>query len=43
MEVMSLSKLVDVRPVSTVEIRPGFRVAVCCDVATGGIKITLPV
>lgn len=43
MEAMSLSTLVDVRPVSTVEIRPGIRVAVCCDVATGGIKITLPV
>lgn len=42
-EVMTVSTLRDMRPVSTVEIRPGIRVAVCCDVATGGIKITLPV
>lgn len=31
------------RPVSTVEIRPSIRVAVCCDVATGGIKSHYPV
>lgn len=41
-EVMTVSTLVDVRPVSTVEIRPGIRVAVCCDVATGGIKSHYP-
>lgn len=42
MEVMTVSTLVDVRPVSTVEIRQGIRVAVCCDVATGGIKSHYP-
>lgn len=39
MEVMPVSTHVDLRPVSTVEIRPGNREAVCCDVATGGIII----
>lgn len=42
MEVMHVSTHVDVSPVSTVEITPGNIVAVCCDIATGGIKITLP-
>lgn len=36
MEVKPVSTHVDVSPVSTVEISPGKRVAVYCDVAAGG-------
>lgn len=33
---------VDVRHVRTVKMKPGIRVPVCCDVVTGGLKITYP-
>lgn len=36
MEVMSVFAQVDASPVSTVHIRPGNKVAVCCDVDGGG-------
>lgn len=42
MEVKPVSTHVDVSPVSTVEISPGKRVAVYCDVAAGGGGTTLP-
>lgn len=39
-EVMSVFAQVDASPVSTVHIRPGNKVAVCCDVDGGGGQIT---
>lgn len=42
MEVISVSSHVDVRLVLTVEMRPVIRVPVWCEVATGGLKFTLP-
>lgn len=38
-EVMSVFAQVDASPVSTVHIRPGNKVAVCCDVDGGGVKL----
>lgn len=42
MEVIPVSVHVEVRLELTGEMRPGIRVVVSCNVATGGLKITLP-